>query len=287
MNKRFLIISWLCALLAGCSGNDSTPADPGWNKPDDGENKQLVVMSYNIRHCAPYYGTSEATTADVNNIARVLKRTKPDIVFMQEVDQNTTRSLGIDQTQKLAELAGYPYYRFFKMQDYQGGAYGIAILSALRLKETQVHTIPPEIEGHAITGNNVLGTAKIEFNGIDICLANTHLSVYQADRNKQLPYILDEILENRNCPVIFAGDFNATPGNLTIRQLDAAGYLRTNTDPYKFTIPSHVPNRELDYISYKPAVNFEVLSHTVQTGISASDHLPIVSVFKILKPVEK
>lgn len=284
MKGRILIILYVLALLAGCSSSDSSPIDPGWTNPDDGKDKQLVVMSYNIRHCAPYYGTSENTTANVNNVADVLKKTKPDIVFLQEVDKNTTRSLGIDQTQKLAELAGYPYYQFYKMQDYQGGEYGIAILSALRLKDIRNHAIPSEIEGQVIESNNVLGTAKIEFNGLDICLANTHLSVYQTDRDKQLPYMLDEILAKQTCPILFAGDFNAIPSNLTIRQLGDAGYLRTNTDPKKFTIPSNAPNRELDYITYKPAKNFEIVSHTVQTGISASDHLPIISVLTILKP---
>lgn len=284
MKKRFLVILYILVLLTGCSSSNSSPIDPGWTNPADGKEKQLVVMSYNIRHCAPYYGTSENTAANVNNVAEVLKKFKPDVVFMQEVDKNTTRSLGIDQAKKLAELVGYPFYQFYKMQDYQGGEYGIAILSALQLKDVKNHVIPSDVEGTAITGNNILGTAKIEFNGVDICLANTHLSVYQADRDKQLPYMLNEILSKQTGPVLFAGDFNATPSNLTIQQLDNAGYFRTNTDPKKFTIPSNAPNRELDYISYKPAKNFEVISHTVQTGISASDHLPILSVLNILKP---
>lgn len=284
MKKFFLIVLSALIHLTGCSGSDSSPIDPGWTAPDDGKQQQLVVMSYNIRHCAPYYGTSENTTANVNNVAEVLKNIKPDIVFMQEVDKNTTRSLGIDQTQKLAKLAEYPYYQFYKMQDYQGGEYGIAILSALRLKDVQTHTIPSEIEGQKITGNNILGTAKIEFNGVNIYLANTHLSVYQNDRDKQLPYMLEEILSKQTIPVLFAGDFNATPSNLTIQQLDDAGYIRTNTDPKKFTIPSNAPNRELDYIAYKPAKTFEVISHTVPIGISASDHLPIISILNVLKP---
>lgn len=272
------------AVLAACSKEDASPVDPGWTNPGESKKNQLTVMSYNIRHCAPYYGTSETTTANVNNVAEVLKKIKPDVVFLQEVDKNTTRSLGIDQAKKLAELSGYPYYQFFKMMDYQGGEYGLAILSTLQMKEAETHTLPSEIDGQVITGNNAMGTAKITFNSTDIYLAVVHLSVNQSDRDKQLPYILDKIIAKKNGVVLFAGDFNAIPSNGTIATLDAAGFIRTNTDPAKFTIPSNAPNRELDYISYKPAERFSVESHTVWTGISASDHLPIVSILKLLNP---
>ncbi len=284
MKGKLLVILFNLAILLGCSKDYSSPIDPGWEAPGDGKKSQLTVMSYNIRHCAPYYGTSENTTANVNNVAEVIKKIKPDVVFLQEVDKNTTRSLGIDQAKKLAEFGGYPYYQFFKIMDYQGGEFGLAILSALELKEAETHAMPSEIDGQIITSNNALGTAKITFNSIDINLAVVHLSVNQTESEKQLPYILEKILANKNGPALLAGDFNSTPFSSTIKKMDAGGYTRTNTDPTKFSIPSNSPNRELDYISFKPKERFTVESHTVLTGISASDHLPIVSILNVLKP---
>ena len=68
----------------------------GWGGNTDPK-ENLVVMSYNIKHCAPYYGVSgETTTADVNNVANVIKSKKPDVVLLQEVDYKTTRSLGVE-----------------------------------------------------------------------------------------------------------------------------------------------------------------------------------------------
>lgn len=280
INWKLIAFFFFLIASAACSDSDEINEDPGWEIPDS-DNKKLSVMSYNIRHCAPYYGDGEATTANVNNIADVISVVKPDVVFLQEVDKNTTRSLGIDQAKKIAELVGYPSYHFYKMMDYRGGEYGIAILSSYELKDAKVHIIPSIIEDHEIAGNNILGTAKITVNEIDITLAVVHLSVYQTDRDKQLPYILNEILANKKQPILFAGDFNAVPGNYTIQLLDDDGFVRTNNDPKKFTIPSNDPNRELDYICYKPESQFSVRSHTVMTGISASDHLPIVSVLNI------
>lgn len=278
----FLLVVFF-AMIA-CGGDDKSDLDPGWNNPDPDNSSKISVMSYNIRHCAPYYGTSENTTANVYGIAEVVKKVKPDVVFLQEVDKNTTRSLGIDQARKIAELVGYPNFTFFKMMDYQGGEYGLAILSALPLKEVNTHMIPSVIDGHTITGNNVVGTAKINHAGIDICLAVVHLSVNQIDRDKQVPYVLNNILGNLSIPILCCGDFNATPSNSTMNLFDGAGYVRSNKNPSNFTIPSNEPNREIDYITFKPANSFAVTSHMVMTGLNASDHLPIVSVLNILKP---
>ncbi|MEG1587483.1 MAG: endonuclease/exonuclease/phosphatase family protein [Bacteroidales bacterium] len=283
IKKIFCGIFLFIGILACDKKDNLSDVDPGWNTPGSNSD-ELVVMSYNIRHCAPYYGTSETTKADVDNVAAVLKRLKPDVVFLQEVDKNTTRSLGIDQTKKLAELAGYPFHYFFKAMDYQGGDYGIAIISGIPLQDCVAHRLPKEYESGVVEGDYVVGTARIRFANTDIVLVNAHLSVYQSDRDKQMPYVLSEIIGSQTNRVLFCGDFNAIPSNLNIQQLTAAKFLRTNTDAKNFTIPSHAPNREIDYISYRPGNGFSVYNHLVHTGISASDHLPITAKLKIIQP---
>ncbi|MEF9923723.1 MAG: endonuclease/exonuclease/phosphatase family protein [Muribaculaceae bacterium] len=279
--KHILIICIL-ALFASCGKDNSSPIDPGWNNPGDSRADELIVMSYNIKHCAPYYGTSETTVANVNSIATIIKSKKPDVVFLQEVDKCTTRSLGIDQAKKIAELSGYPYYYFYKSMDYQGGEYGLAILSSISIKDAFGYKLPKTIDEVSIAGEYVVGTAKIHRNSKDIMIAVAHLSVYQAERDKQMPYILNNIL-TKDIPTIFAGDFNATPTNSTIQFLNGAEFTRTNTNSLNYTIPSNAPNREIDYISYKPSTAFSTISHTVLTGLNASDHLPIISILKITK----
>src|SRR5574344_1935520 len=111
---RILLIC-IISVCTCCGKSEKTASEPDGNNPGSEGTSNLVVMSYNIRHCAPYYGTSETTVADVQGTAAVIKRMSPDVVMLQEVDKCTTRSLGIDQAKKLAELAGYPYYQFFKL----------------------------------------------------------------------------------------------------------------------------------------------------------------------------
>ncbi len=280
--KLFVLVS-LLLLLSGCSKESSgEPAAPGGPGIPGTPSNRITVMSYNTRHCAPYYGASgEETTPSVEGIANVIKAKMPDVVFLQEIDSCTTRSLGVDQAKEIANLAKYPYYHFFKIMDYRSGKYGLAMLSKKPFKETKTYPFPDEIEGQKMTNANAVGTAIINFEGVDISFVTVHLSTTQSERDLQLAYAVENILKPIKRPIVIGGDFNATPSNSTISILDAAGFTRTNTDPAKFTIPSNSPNRELDYIAYYPQEQFGVVSHTVVTGVNASDHLPIIAVLRI------
>ncbi|MDD2960666.1 MAG: endonuclease/exonuclease/phosphatase family protein [Muribaculaceae bacterium] len=278
-----LILVLALGLVYSCGNDTNSPEPPETVNPGGGGTKKsFVVMSYNVKHCSPYYGVSgEDTTPNPYNVAQVIKKFSPDVVFLQEIDSCNTRSgISVDQSKELAKLAGYPYYSFFKIMDYRSGKYGLALLSKYPLNDCVSQKIPDAIDGVTLK-NNALGTANITYNGKNITLAVTHLSTIQTERDKQLPFILDNILSKYKGTVIFAGDFNARPDNNTIMQLTAGGFTRTNKNPANFTIPSNNPNREIDYISYRPATAFNVKSHIVLTGINASDHLPIISSLEI------
>ena len=91
MKRVFILMMSICAVFMGCSKANEPQGDAGWGGNTEPK-ENLVVMSYNIKHCAPYYGVSgETTTADVNNVANVIKSKKPDVVLLQEVDYKTTR----------------------------------------------------------------------------------------------------------------------------------------------------------------------------------------------------
>lgn len=282
MKNIILIMGILMVNLSGCSKASTdfnTSGDDGWDYQKNKNN--LTVMSYNIRHCSPYLGSGVPSPAEVGNVAKVLKDKNADVVLLQEVDSMTTRALNIDQTKELAKRAGYKYHKFFKQKDYQGGAYGAAILSKYEMKNIINHPLPKMIDGQTIKGSNILGSAKIVFAGKDIYIATMHLSVTESERLKQFPKYLECLEPFAHKLIIIGGDFNSRPTDASITMLETNGFTRTNKDPNKFTIPSDKPNRELDYIAYKPSTAVEVVSHTVFTGINASDHLPIVSVLKI------
>lgn len=275
IKKNILFLSCLCFSLLGC-GQES---DLGENSGKDPANT-IVIMSYNTRHCSPYEGSSVAVRIDVPGIANVIKKIKPDVVMLQEVDSMTRRAEQVDQVKELARLVGYPYYKFFKQKDYQGGGYGAGIISKHELRNIVNHPLPRVIDGQLITGSNVLGTAEITFNGKTIRVATTHVSVQPKESKLQFPGYV-KILTSGSVPTVVGGDFNSVPQSEVIQMLDASGFERTNHDPSKLTIPSTAPARELDYIAFYPKSAFSIVAHHVIAGTQASDHLPIVSIINV------
>ena len=79
---------------------------------------RLRVLCYNIHHAAGVDGK-----LDVPRIARVIQSVKPDLVALQEVDRNTTRTGKVDQAAELAQLTRMNHV-FGANIAFQGGQYG-------------------------------------------------------------------------------------------------------------------------------------------------------------------
>nr|WP_315823812.1 endonuclease/exonuclease/phosphatase family protein [Paraflavitalea speifideiaquila] len=115
-------------------------------------------MSYNIHHANP---PSKAGVIDLDAIAAVINKYKPDVVALQEVDVNTKRS-GLNEAFLLAQKTKMNFY-FARAIDYDGGQYGVAILSKYALSGGFTLPLP------TLAGSNgeprVLASAHIEVNG--------------------------------------------------------------------------------------------------------------------------
>jgi len=246
--------------------------DPGWNTGSETK-EELVVMTYDTRYCSPYM--SETATPDVDAIAAVISKAKPDVVFLQEVDRNTTRSGKVDQAAELAKKTDMKFYYYAKSMDYQGGEVGLCILSNYTLSETQ-RTVFPSVEGQ--TSDRIMVQAMIRFNDQPLTVACTHLGLYQNERDAEVP-VANAALPPAPNAVIFGGDLNATPDNATLTSLAGYGFVKSSKLT-TWTIPSDKPNRQLDYIMYRPESRFTVVSHTVLPD-KVSDHLAVVAVFRI------
>src|ERR687889_385357 len=93
--------------------------------------KQTVrVMTYNI-----HVGVGMDKKLDLQRIADVINRERPDLVGLQEVDRGVRRTEGKDEIAELAALTQM-HFAFAPNLDYQGGKYGVAILSRWPIKDT-------------------------------------------------------------------------------------------------------------------------------------------------------
>lgn len=139
----------------------------------------LLLATFNIKHC----------DSGVEKIAEVIKTLGPDIIGLEEVDKGAERSGGEDQPKLLAELAGYPYYRFCKAIDLQGGEYGTAILSRYPIEFFEAVPLysgngEPRSYGHAVI--------KVKDTPVDVFV--THLSYEDRTVRAQQMDVLAKIL---------------------------------------------------------------------------------------------
>jgi endonuclease/exonuclease/phosphatase family metal-dependent hydrolase len=238
-------------------------------KPPITAPRELTVMTYNIHHANP---PPKPGFIDVDAIAAAINKQRPDIVALQEVDVNTGRSK-LNEAALLAEKTKMNFY-FAKAIDYDGGAYGVAILSKYSLSNGTTHRLPTR------EGTNgeprVLATASITVNGQNIVIACTHLDAQRSDTNRVLQInAIMEILQKEPNPVILAGDLNSTAGSTVINTLDQH-FLRSCLQNCTFTIPAEAPVKQIDFIAIKPADAFSIKAHQVIDEKYASDHLPVI-----------
>lgn len=260
-----LLLSFFCA----CSKKKSEETLPPVKETF------LKVMTYNVHHCNP--PAKVETDIDMEAIANVIKTESPDLVALQEIDVNTTRSgITLDQAKELGRLTGMSYY-FAKALDYKGGAYGVAILSRFPILESDKQLLPKK-EG--IAGEQrVIAWVTVEMpNKKKLVFASTHFDL--ADHRLVQAQKVQEIFKDLTLPLIFGGDFNEGPGAPAINYLDTY-FTRSCPKVCLNTIPTDIPTKAIDLIFYKPKTAFEVVKSYTIPEQKASDHLPLVVNFKI------
>jgi len=266
MNTKGHILTCLVlvCLFISCSPRLSTT----------GKKDELKIMTYNVHHCNP---PARPGIIDVDAIAAVIKKENADLVALQEIDIDTKRSGHINQVAQIALKAGYPSFYFAKAIDFDGGQYGVAILSKYPLSSTQTHKLPTDVS----TGgeHRVLATATVTLPGNkSLVLACTHLDAQKSDINRDLQ--IKEITRLANTmagPIIIAGDFNASEGSNVIKQLDANFQRTCQSCSGSFGGKEEA----IDFIAFRSNSNFSTMQHKVVQDTTASDHLPVVSVLKL------
>lgn len=229
----------------------------------------LKVMTYNIHHANP---PAQAGVIDLQAIADVIKSQSPDLVALQELDVLTPRSGNVDQVKKLAELTGM-YSYFSKGIDYDGGEYGVAILSKFKINKTERFPLPFK-EGLQAEQRSLAIVNVTLANGNKLDFACTHLDLKDEHRLLQVAEI-NKVLGNRKNEVILAGDLNLTASNPAMAILEKH-FTRSCEQNCAPTIPDVNPDKEIDFILLKKKSKLKVASHKVINDVHASDHLPLV-----------
>jgi endonuclease/exonuclease/phosphatase family metal-dependent hydrolase len=230
---------------------------------------RLRVMTYNI-----HVGVGMDKQLDLQRIADVINQQHVDLVGLQEVDRGVKRTQGIDEIVELARMTKMEY-AFAHNLDYQGGQYGVAILSRFPIVKTdhRLYLNKREAERRGMIRIEVkVGARKLSF-------VTTHLDYqYEDGRVFEAEQML-EFLKPEAGPMILVGDFNVEPVGQSYELISKQFrdvWMETKAQEAGLSYPADKPVKRIDYIMFRPNEKIRAQSAwTVNT--LASDHLPVVA----------
>ena len=246
---------------------------PLLDSPANAAKKSLRVMTYNI-----HVGVGMDKKLDLQRIADVINREQPDLVGLQEVDRGVRRTEGKDEIVELAAMTRMEF-AFAPNLDFQGGKYGVAILSRFPLKNT-VHRM---FENRRETERRGMLRTEIEVDRRTVTFVTTHLDYQFEDGRLFETQQLMNNLADVTGPLIVVADLNDVPDGSSYKLMrtkfdDAWVTSRAKGDGFSY--PADTPVKRIDHIFYRTGERVRAKkAWTVAT--LASDHIPVVAELEI------
>lgn len=231
--------------------------------------KTIRVMTYNI-----HVGVGMDKKLDLARIAKVINEQKPDLVGLQEVDRGVERTQRIDEIVELAKLTRMDYAFAFNLK-YQGGQYGVAILSRYPIRATD-HRLYKNLREAERRG---FIRVEVKVGGQVVNFVTTHLDYqYEDGRVFETEQLLAGLKDVKG-PLVVVGDFNDVPSGgaykLMRESFDDAWSL-THPNDHGFSYPADKPAKRIDYILTRQSDGIRTKRAWIVETL-ASDHIPVVA----------
>ena len=260
MNRNVFMVALCASFVVGCgtslSARNGSPIV-----------KEMKIMSYNVLHCAGVDGK-----VNIARTAEVIKREAPRFVGLQELDcRSARRSGGVDQPAELGRHTGM-HATFAQAIPYQGGGYGVAVLS--REKPISVFKAP-------LPGAEPRVLLLCEFK--DCWFGTTHLALQETNRLASVEIIRKAVEERAATkPVYLTGDWNATPNSKSLTAMRSFMTVLSDTTGrtfHGFKAKDSSSPYCIDYIAVdsKAARKTVVRESHVVPDVTTSDHSPVVA----------
>jgi endonuclease/exonuclease/phosphatase family metal-dependent hydrolase len=255
---------------------------------------RLRIVTFNIAHGRGLMPVSGLTSrrrleARLQKIAHLIGRLEPDIVALQEIDENSRWAGSFDHLEFLREHAGFPHAIFGVNNRHNGRVhlnYGNALLSRHPILGWETIAF-----GERRIGEKGFLFAELDIHGRRVAVVNLHLHFGSRDRRfLQLRQVTD-YLENKqrhrrahwHMPPILCGDLNnpshipdATASLLTY--FSRHGHYTLHPRAGVRTFPSLWPRRALDFVFLPPGCH-EPHCEVIRTLLS--DHRPVMVEFAL------
>jgi endonuclease/exonuclease/phosphatase family metal-dependent hydrolase len=231
-------------------------------------------------------GKDAAGKSKLDGIASLVKERKPDLVRLQEVDRGTNRSGKVDQVDALAKATDYNATFSASLLNYDGGEYGIALLSrgmiGYRMTEP-LRVTPAETRAGGSHEPRVAMAAIVQVRDDTWRVMNTHLDPAEDGSRAQEVAALVRALHRQQVagtPIALGGDFNSTPDNPVLQPIRDAGLHDAWAECGSgdgFTYPADKPTKRIDYLWMSEGMNCAT-AEVIDTQIS--DHRPLLVTLK-------
>ena len=157
--------------------------------------QSLCIATYNVRHGGD-------VSSDIGCIGRFLAERGVDVAGLQEIDVGTNRMCMHDVLTEIAKGGSYPHTYFAKAMDFDGGGYGVGIVSRYPILEAKTIPLYSAGEEPRVLCHAVIETARGNFD-----FFNTHTSYESKEIRLQQLKEIGERLAKSHCFVL-TGDFN-------------------------------------------------------------------------------
>jgi endonuclease/exonuclease/phosphatase family metal-dependent hydrolase len=266
MLRKYLYVSLLIALPGAVIINSPAARISAEPLPSS---QTLRVMTYNI-----HVGVGMDKKLDLPRVASVINAQHPDLVGLQEVDRGVTRTQRIDEIAELAKLTRMDYAFAFNLR-YQGGQYGVAILSRLPIMATdhRLYQNTREAERRGFI------RAEVTVNGHVLNFVTTHLDYQYDDGRLFEAQQLLSALKDVKGPLVVVGDFNDIPAGHAyqlMRYQFGDAWIEGRSTDEGFSYPTDKPAKRIDYIFFRSTDRVRTKRAWI-VKTEASDHIPVVA----------
>jgi endonuclease/exonuclease/phosphatase family metal-dependent hydrolase len=236
--------------------------------------REIRVLVYNV-----HAGKDAAGADNLARVADLVRDVGADLVLLQEVDRGTRRSGQVDQPDVLARRTGFAV-AFGKTLDYDGGEYGIAVLSRWPIVRRVLVRLPVEPPQQRAGGSyEPRGAQQVMVRrlGGDVAVVNTHLDPSREDhyRRQEIQTVL-AVARDAGPLVLVGGDFNSTPDSHVQAEARRGGLRDAWLECGRgdgFTYPADTPTKRIDYLYLTGTAT---CTRAVVLETTASDHRPLL-----------
>ena len=256
--------------------------DPGdWDILPDKEEPPVEVEKKTITLKLMTYvaRTSGNPNRQMEDVIAHIKEYNPDLLYMRQIDQNTTRTSQTDMPKEYGEALGMGYF-FAKAFDYQGGGYGNAVFSKFPIVSSKAITMLGDLDLAKTPEVRTLAMITVKIDELnELTFAGTELDPSEiTSRVSQVGDVLRAV-ESIDNPMILSANFNDKAGSQVFDMIGNEFTFGCKTCPANS--PKAAPTAILDYFTYKGADDFIVESYTPFLK-SAGNILPMTAEIKMV-----